>query len=432
MCCGFTVTLPILTNFYGWFYDNCKRDQLKFSLSFTNNVTSIKKSLLAVILALAFFSASVPVNVFSQVVTATSPAAISLGTVKSISGNSITLTTDAGTQVNVTVLPDAKFVRTASDHKDLQGATPIQLSDVQPGDRMLARGKLADDNKTVFASSVVVMKREDIAQKQEQDQEDWRRGVSGVVKAIDPAAQTITISTGGLAAKTIVVQISKATVIRRYSPDSIKFDDAKPGAFDQIKVNDQLRARGDRGADGSQLTAREIVTGTFRNIAGTVSSTDAANNTVTISDLLSKKPVTVKIGTDSQLHKLPQMMAMGIAARLKGTTASASGPATAAPGTHAPPQQGAWQRPDGSAAGGNGAPRGDFQQMLNRMPAVAIADLQKGDAVILVTTEGSENSQPTAITLLTGVEPILTAAPSEAAMYLSPWSLSAPTGDAGP
>jgi hypothetical protein len=397
-------------------------------------VKFINKSLLAVLSMLAIGAMSLPVNVFSQTVTATSPTAISLGTVKSISGNSITLTTDAGTQVSVTVQPEAKFVRTAPGHKDLQGATPIQLSDVQPGDRMLARGKLADDGKTVFANSIVVMKREDIAQKQQQEQEDWRRGVSGEVKAVDPSAQTITISTGGLTAKTIVVQASKATVIRRYSSDSVKFDDAKVGTFDQVKVNDQLRARGEPSADGSGITAQEIVTGTFRNIAGTVVSADAANNTVTISDLRTKKPVTVKVGADSQLHKLPQMMAMGIAARLKGTTATAPAPngASAAPAGNAAPGQGGWQRPAEGGAAGGPASRGDFQQMLNRMPAVTIADLQKGDAVILVTTEGSENSQPTAITLLTGVEPILTAAPSQAAMYLSPWSLSAPSGDAGP
>jgi hypothetical protein len=70
--------------------------------------------------------------------------------------------------------------------------------------------------------------------------------------------------------------------------------------------------------------------------------------------------------------------------------------------------------------------------MLARMPAITIADLQKGDAVMIVATEGNAASQPTAITLLSGVEPILTAAPDQAAMSLSPWSLGAPSGDAGP
>lgn len=400
----------------------------------------VKKSIFAAALAAALM-----VSASSWAQQAATSAARSLGTVKSISGNSITLATDAGAEVNVSVQPDAKLIRTAPGRKDLQGATPVQLSEIQTGDRMLARGSLAPDGKTILASSVIVMKREDIAQKQQQEQEDWRtRGIAGVVKSVDPATQAITISTGGLAAKTVAVHASKSTILRRYSPDSIKFDDAKPGSFDQIKPGDQLRALGHPDAASGDIAADEIVSGTFRNIAGTVVSTDAANQTVTISDLLSKKPITVKIGADSQLHKIPQMMAMGIAARLKGPAAAGANgaaPGGGAPGPAAqqePPQrassQGAWQRrgPGDEASGGGAARSGDFQQMMARMPAITIANLQKGDAVMVVATEGSETSQPIAITLLSGVEPILTAAPDQAAMSLSPWSLGAPSGDAGP
>src|SRR6185312_5707082 len=368
----------------------------------------------------------------------------SLGTVKSISGNSITLATDAGAEVSVSIQPDAKLIRTAPGHKDLQGATAVQLSEIQTGDRMLARGSLASDGKTILASSVIVMKREDIAQKQQQEQDDWRkRGIAGVVKSVDPATGTIAVSTGGVAVKTVAIHVSKSTILRRYSPDSIKFDDAKPGSFDQIKAGDQLRARGDRDAASGDIAAEEIVSGSFRNIAGTVISTDAANQTVTISDLLSKKPTTVKIGADSQLHKIPQMMAMIIGARLKGPAAGANGagPGAGHAGQQASPAggpasghpQGAWQRGGAGGQWGGGAARGgDFQQMLARMPVITIADLQKGDAVMIVATEGSDASEPTAITLLSGVEPILTAAPDQAAMSLSPWSLGAPSGDTGP
>jgi hypothetical protein len=73
----------------------------------------------------------------------------------------------------------------------------------------------------------------------------------------------------------------------------------------------------------------------------------------------------------------------------------------------------------------------DLQQMLSRMPAASIADLQKGDAVMLVGTEGGSNTV-TAITLLAGVEPILQGSPNGASSILSPWSLSgAPSGEAG-
>ena len=85
----------------------------------------------------------------------------------------------------------------------------------------------------------------------------------------------------------------------------------------------------------------------------------------------------------------------------------------------------------GPGAGGPGAAM-DLQQMISRMPAATVADLQKGDAVMLVGTEGSATAV-TAITLLAGVEPILQGAPNGgASSILSPWSLSgAPGGEAG-
>ena len=58
------------------------------------------------------------------------------------------------------------------------------------------------------------------------------------------------------------------------------------------------------------------------------------------------------------------------------------------------------------------------------MPAATLADFQKGDAVMIVSTESGESGKVTAISLLGGVEPILAAAPSNSqAMTLSPWSL---------
>jgi hypothetical protein len=74
-----------------------------------------------------------------------------------------------------------------------------------------------------------------------------------------------------------------------------------------------------------------------------------------------------------------------------------------------------------------------LQQAFNRMPAATLAEFQKGDAVMIVATEGGSNGLPSAITLLGGVEPILEASPnSSASSILSPWSLSeAPGGEAG-
>jgi len=81
--------------------------------------------------------------------------------------------------------------------------------------------------------------------------------------------------------------------------------------------------------------------------------------------------------------------------------------------------------------GGSSRAGGDFQQILSHMPPVTVADLRKGDAVLVVATEGSAWAS-TAITLLSGVEPILEAAPNGSqAMMLTPWSLGgSPGGEA--
>lgn len=341
-----------------------------------------------------------------------------VGTITSMSGNDVTVTSDAGTATSVTIQDSARMLRTEPGAKDLKSANPITAHDLQVGDRVLVRGKAADNGKSVVASSLILIKASDVAAKQQQDREDWqKRGVGGLVTALDSAAGTVTISNSAIAGnKATTVRVSKNTIIRRYAPDSVKFDDAKPGPIDQIKVGDQLRARGTRSADGSEVNADEIVSGSFRNIAGQVISTDPADNSVTVRDLISKKPVTLKINPDSQLRNLPPTMAQRIAARLKHPQDSGSGAAAQA----APPEA-------GGAGSGFRRPGGppDFQQMLNRMPPVTLSDLQKGIAVMIVATEGTATSQPTAVTLLTGVEDILTASPdsSRAAMLLSPWNL---------
>jgi hypothetical protein len=366
-----------------------------------------------------------------------------VGTIKSISGNIITLTTDAGSDVIVQVQDATKFLRISPGQRDLKDATAIQLADLQTGDRVLVRGMLAGDGKSVVAASVIAMKKADIADKQSREREEWQKhGTGGLVNAVDASTNTISVSLPAVGEKkSVSIHFSKDTALRRYAPDSVKFDDAKPAPLGQIKPGDQLRARGARSSDGAEFTADEIVSGTFRNIAGTISGLDASAGTITVQDLVSKKPISIKVTSESQLRRLPQPMAQRIAARLKGVLpdAAAAAPGNAAPATN----PGAGQRPDGSpsgssAPGGSGGvarPGGggnaDLQQMISRMPAATLADLQKGDAVMIVATEGSPTVASTAVTLLAGVEPILEASPkSSASTILSPWSLSPGGGEA--
>lgn len=363
-------------------------------------------------------------------------AARPVGTLKSIAGNNIVLSTDAGGDVTVVVQEGARLLRVEPGQKDLKEAVPISLQELLPGDRILVRGQLAPDGKTVLASAIIAMKKASITEKQTREREEWRRqGVGGLVSSVDPAADSIVITQQGMGEKkTVNIHLSKDTIIRRYAPDSIKFDDAKPARLEEIKPGDQLRARGTRSAEGSELAAAEIVCGTFRNIAGTISSIDTSANTITVQDLATKKPVTLRIAGDSQLRKLPLQMAQGVAMRLRraepGSQNAPAGSVSATQGARSGEMQTSGGSGGPGGAGRNGGGGGDFQQALNRMPPATLAELQKGDAVMIVATEGG---LPLVITLLGGVEPILQAFPnSNASTILSPWSLSeAPSGEAG-
>jgi hypothetical protein len=376
-----------------------------------------------------------------------SPAAARpMGTIKSISGNTITLTTDAGSEVTILVQDATRLVRIAPGQKDLKDATAIQLADVQPGDRILVRGNLGEDGKLVLATSVIAMKNADVTEKQVHDREEWQKhGTGGLVSSVDAASGTVTISLPATGEKkSVAIHLAKNTILRRYASDSVKFDDAKPAPLDQIKPGDQLRARGTRSADGTELTAEEVVSGSFRNIAGTISGLDASAGTITVQDLVSKRPVTVRITAESQLRKLPAPMAQRIAMRLKGLPPDAQPSASAQVATGSVANAGPTTNPNGAPPGGagsggsggmgraGGGGPGDLQQMISRVPAATLADLQKGEAVMVVATEGGPNGVPTVITMLGGVEPILEASPkSNPSTILSPWSLgSAPGGEA--
>jgi hypothetical protein len=371
-----------------------------------------------------------------------------VGAIKSVQADSITVAAESGTDITATLSPATKILRVPPGEKDLKNATPLQPQELQPGDRVLVRGQATSDAHTIAALAVIVMKQADVSAQHQRETEDWqKRGVGGLVTNVDAATGTITISAGGLgASRNVVVNAGKNTILRRYAPGSVKFDDAKPAPLTEIKVGDQLRARGTRSADGAELTADEIVSGSFRNIAGTITTIDAVANTMMVHDLIAKNTVLVKVSSESQMKSLPTEMAQRIAVRLKGAASgdhSANSPngnaqdaspqKTAAQNFPARPHQADSTHSGSDAAsrggtGGNGPP--DVQRMLSRLPNSSLADLQKGQAVMIVATSGENSGAVTAITLLAGVEPILTAAPNRSASsLLSPWSLNASGGE---
>jgi len=368
----------------------------------------------------------------------------SIGKIKTINGSTITLSPTSGSDIAVSVQPNARILRLMPGEKDLKNATPLQLQDLQVGDTIRARGTGSADGKTISAVEIIVITSSAVAAVTDQVRQDWqKRGVGGIVDSVDPSTATIHISVPRMGAKReVAVQTSKNTVVRRYAADSARPENAKAARIAEVRAGDQLRARGNRNADGSKVDAEEIYVGFFPQFSGIVKSVDANAGTVSVQDLSNKKTVDVRVTPESQLHKIPAEMAHAFATRLKSIVPQALGgaptstaakefptPAGGAAGT-APPNGPMAQ---GSRGGMNGGGR-DLQQMIARLPSGSLQDLnlQKGDAVLILATEGTSSTPKTVITLLSGVEPILRAAPSASdAMMLSPWSLGgAPGGEA--
>jgi len=368
--------------------------------------------------------------VLAQAPAATPAATRQIGTVKTISGTSITLTTDAGQQVAVSVADAARVLQIAPGSTDLKTAQTITLADIAAGDRVLVTGKAGEDAGTFAASRVILMKSGDIAQQHEIEQADWqKRGSGGIVSAVDAGTGVVTIAVG---AKKVQVNTSGTTKFRRYVGDSVKFEDAVPSTLVQIQPGDQLRVRGTKSDDGLSIQAEEVVSGSFKNLAGVIATLDAANGTLTLKDLATKKMMTVKITANSSVRALPPEAAARFAARVRGGAgASGGGQAGAAGGGEA-----SARNPGGMGGPGGGAGRpagGDLSQMVNRLPAEAVGDLKVGGAVMIVASQTDAGSATvTAITLLSGVEPILAATPSGTpAMTLSPWSVGSGAPEGG-
>ena len=354
----------------------------------------------------------------------------SVGTVKSTNGTGLTLTTAAGQDVVVTIPDAVKVLVVAPGSKDLKSATPGTVSDVAVGDKVLVVGDPAANGGGVVASRVVLMKAGAIAATHQAEEEAWNKGGGGIVKSVDAATGTIEIASG---LKTVTVLVKPETVIRRYSGNSVRFADAKVSSIGEIQKGDQLRVRGTKTQDGSSITADELVTGMFRNYSGLVSSIDESKGTVTLKDLATKKAVTVAVGANSDVRRIPPMMAERVAARMKG--GAAGGPGAGGPGGAGPGGGGVHAGPNGLPEDGAARERSagsDLSQMLSRLPTETLAGLKVGDAVMIVATSPSSDAEtPMAVTLLTGVDAVLRASPSGQTMTLSPWSLGGGGGEGG-
>jgi uncharacterized membrane protein YgcG len=331
--------------------------------------------------------------------------------------------------VRVTLAPKHALRKVALGEKDLRNAATIEFKDIAVGDRVAARGKESDDQKTIEATLIAVMSSSDVAKKQDADRADWdKRGVNGIVTAVNAEAITLNVRTLAGAKSVTVIPTAKA-IVRRYTTDSVKFSDAKESTLAEVKVGDQVRARGEKSEDASKVTAEEIVSGTFKTIAATVVSIDAAKEQMMVKDLDSKKTMLVKVNADSNMKRLEDPIAQMIARRIHpDANAGRGGGAGGGRGGEGGPPPGGGQG-GGMRAGGGGGRGGDLQAMLDRQPAVKLADLKVGEPIVISSAVGAATDHIMAITMLAGVEPILRS-PGKPEMSLGGWNLGA-GGDMG-
>ena len=291
-----------------------------------------------------------------------------LGEVLKIDPNTkqLTLKTAEGTQVTVECDDKTVYRRVPPGEKTLDNATPINLTDINVGDRVIARGSTTAGTNALSARSVIMIAREEIAQKKQRDRAEWAsRGIEGVITALKPETNEITLLVQSAeGAKSLTVTTSGSPVLR-YAPDSIRYSDAKPSSINEMKVGNRLRALVNK--DGTRLIAEEIVFGSIRTVGGFVTAIDAGRGEIKINDIPSKQPLTIIVNSDSMLRRLSPEVSKLLSTDQKGTV----------------------------------------QQKIEQQLPLTISELKVGDGILASTTVGTTPSLVNAIILAAGVDNFL-------------------------
>jgi hypothetical protein len=377
------------------------------------------RTLIAQLLGAAFLfvSASLAQNPVPQ---AAKPDQHVLGTIVTVdpASHRITVKEDkTGTAYAISLEKTRTLLKVQPGAKDLKTAARITANDLAAGDRVDIRGYKAEDTPTsIAAASLILMSARELQQARQAEMNDWRqRGIAGTVTYVDAAGLKFNINVRTAEGpQSLIVHVSSSAQLTRYSPENPKTPVASKLA--DIQPGDQVRVLGDKTADGSAITAERVYSGSFRTVAGTISSIGSDGNEITVTDLQTKQSVQVVLTTDSAIRKLPPQMAMMLARRLNPSVRQ---PESATGGSNSPagtPSLGAkaGEAEPGSSSGANGmsaARSGDISQIIERLPKIAIADLKSGDAVVVSGAAGNDKSQLVATNIIAGVEPIFQSAP---------------------
>ena len=326
-----------------------------------------KHVLISAIIALTFSG-------FTQAQTSPSTQARVLGDVSAIdaANNQVSLKTSEGRLVTVLVHAKTLYRRVAPGETTLEHASVISFEDIAVGDRVLARGE-ASQIDSVRANALIVIAKTDIAQKRVQDREEWtKRGIAGRITALNPDTKEITLARTQESSSPLIIQAAGNVRFRRYSKDSVRFRDSAESSFAELKVGDQLRALGNKSADGSRFTPEEIISGSFRSVGGIITEVKAESKEVVVKDPNSAQPVTIKLNDDSMMRRLSPDLVKVLEQRIAANSQTSSG--------------------------------GDIQSAIEKLSPISISDLKPGEAMLATSTQGVDPSHVTAVVLVMGVD----------------------------
>ena len=243
--------------------------------------------------------------------------------------------------MDIIITDKTNFKRASAENLSLTTATTGRITDISVGDKLTVSGFPAADGKSMPARTVYFVTKADIAAKNAKETAEWQtRGIAGKVVTVNTQTNQINVEIRSLTGSTKLTLTPKTDArYLRYAPDSERFNEAKDSTFAEVKAGDMIRALGDKSSDGTAFTAEKVLTGAFQTVAGTVKSINVEKNEVVISNLQTKKEVTIVVTDTSLLKKYPAEMAE----RMAGFQMGGGG---ARPGG-----QGGGARPAGQAGG---------------------------------------------------------------------------------
>jgi sRNA-binding protein len=362
---------------------------------------------LIALLSPAIFAATVPPTVLAGIKIRSIIAQQNLiGEVSSIdqTGGKIVIQTDAKSSVTVSFSDKTIFRRVMPGETSLANAETIKITDLKIGDRVLIPGFAAGEENPV--KQIVVMARAAIEQSRNEDLEKRRaRTTVGRIITINAEKREITLQTRGRGtAETVIVDASANAKLRRYAPDSLKLSDAVAGSFTDLRVGDQIRVVGDRSVDGARISAEEIISGSVSRTVGTVTQIDPTRGEVVIKNNQTGQTITAAIGKNTTLRRITPEVAASLKERFERRNARRREQTSTNPDRQSQTQTDEPRNRERRRRERNGSGQSDNRrQLFENLPAITIADLKKGDAVLIVgTNAGGADGRMTAVSIIAG------------------------------